>query len=218
MLLGPPSLTPRAQPSGLPGLKGLVTPGAKGRRISGPPARVAYVGTPGAAPLYTSQGITIPPVSGANSEFTYLTPAMLPRSGRWYWEARPTQSVSWFLWGLAIDISPLAYGGYTTVNCGYYSIGSVWAGSGMSIPIGWNGPAVGLSDTLGFLYNSDAGQFDTSVNGVPNSTITNVPPTPAYALFAFQGLGVTADVRLGKDNVLYPPAPPASLKFLGFDA
>lgn len=218
MLLGPASQTLRAPPSGLPGLRGLVAPGVKGRRVQGAPARVAYANSAGNTPIYTSQGVTIPPVEGANSDFTYLTPAMLPRTGRWYWEARPTQSTSWFLWGLAIDVSPLAYGGYPSVNCGYYSTGSAWTGPGMYSPTGWNGPRVALSDVMGFLYSSDAGQFDIYVNGVPTCTITNVPATPVYALFAFQGLGVTAEVRLGKDNVLYPPAPPASLKFLGFDA
>jgi len=198
-------------PSSLPGLRGLVAQGLSGRRKpSGVQARVIYANSTDKVPVYNIKGVIIPAGDGAASDFAYLAPAILPRTGRWYWEAKILQSTNWFLWGLAFNITALAYGGYNTINCGFYSTGSLWTGSGTSSASGWLGSGLAVSDVLGFLYNSETAQFDIYQNGSLAGTITNIPYAPAYPLFAFQGLAVAAEVRLGADNVQYKPYPDLS--------
>ncbi|MFY8164323.1 MAG: hypothetical protein ACOVKC_08815 [Brevundimonas sp.] len=141
--------------------------------------------------------------------FAYLTKAILPSTGTWYWEVSLIGSAGWLLHGVAWNIvNPGGYSGYFSTNAGFYSSANAsWA----QAP-GTNGdfslaPAVAAGDAMGVFYNSNTGALDFSLNGslMGAPPITTLPAVPMYPIFSIQGTNITAiDIRYGLNNPRYP--------------
>jgi hypothetical protein len=185
-------------------LRGLIAPGAGGlsgfqrqrldqrKKSAGPTCTVRFgSGTVAGTFSQTAAGFRIPFIDASVSNaFAYLSTAIKPNTGKWYWEARPITTGNYVLWGLAQNLAPATYGGYSSINHGFYNLGSLWSQATVGTP--WSLGAAAANDVLGFMYDSDAHTLDVSLNGVVGGQITSMASVDMYPLMAFQNGGITA--------------------------
>ena len=178
-------------PGGLPGFQRQRMDQRK-KSGAGPTCTVLFgAGTVGGTYSRTAAGYRVPFVDGSVSNaFAYLSTAIKPNTGKWYWEARPITTGNYVLWGLAQNLTPGGYGGYLSVNHGFYNLGSLW--SQATVGTTWSLATAAANDVLGFIYDSGAGTFEISLNGLVGGQITGMASVDMYPLMAFQNGGITA--------------------------
>lgn len=201
----------------VPSPGGLVGPQRQGmdqrNKSAGPTCTVLFgSGTVGGTYSQTASGFRIPFIDASVSNaFAYLSTAIKPNTGTWYWEARPITTGNYVLWGLAQNLTPGSYGGYLpSVNHGFYNLGHLWSQATVGTP--WSLGAAAANDVLGFMYDSDAHTFDVSLNGVVGGQITSMASVDMYPLMAFQNGGITAGDFIFGSACAYAPG---GVKFYG---
>ena len=169
-------------------------------------------GTVGGTYSRTAAGYRVPFINGSVSNaFAYLSTAIKPNTGKWYWEARPITNGKWALWGLAQNLTPGDYGGYpSSVNHGFYNLGHLWSQATVGTP--WSLATAAANDVLGFIYDSGAGTFYISLNGLVGGQITGMASVDMYPLMAFQNGGITAGDFIFGSACAYAPG---GVKFYG---
>lgn len=125
-------------------------------------------------------------------------------SGKWYWEARVSESVKNHA-VIGVVAPSFAAGGHypgqTPGGVGYYTYdGSLWYGTGWSPNVG---PRVYVNDVIGVALDMDAHTITYTLNGAPLafSGVTGSSEAPAVACY-FASNPVT--LNMGQANFAYP--------------